>query len=108
MGQLNDFDLLKNKNFSLLTFVLIGAFSSLQFGSNSSNARVSKTFPLNIWAPISDAFSNKQMFKLESSCFNFIAVVNPEGPPPTITTSYSIDSLVIWHFYLSGLFLYSI
>ena len=108
MGQLNDFDLLKNKNFSLLTFVLIGAFSSLQFGSNSSNARVSKTFPLNIWAPISYAFSNKEIFKLESSCFYFIAVLSPEGPPPTITTSYSFDSLIIWHVYLSGLFLFSL
>ena len=108
MGQLNDFVLPKNKNFSLLTFVLIGAFKSFQFGNNSSNARVSKTLPLIMCAPISDAFSNKQIFKLESNCFNFIAVAKPEGPPPTITTSYSIDSLVIWCFYLSVLFLYSV
>ena len=42
----------KNKNFSLVTFVLIGEFNSLQFGNNSSSARVSNTFPLKIWAPI--------------------------------------------------------
>ena len=38
----------KNKNFSLVTFVFIGEFSSFQLGNNSSKARVSKTFPLKI------------------------------------------------------------
>ena len=31
----------------------------------------------------------------ELSCFNLIAVVKPEGPAPTITTSYSITSLAM-------------
>ena len=39
--------------------------------------------------------SFKQTFKFESNCFNLIAVANPDGPPPIITTSYSIDSLDI-------------
>ena len=82
-----------------MTFVFIGGFKSFQFGINSSSALVSKTFPLNIWAPISDAFSKTQIFKFEFNCFSLIAVVNPDGPPPTITTSYSIDSLDIIIFY---------
>ena len=52
----------------------MGAFNSFQLGINSSKALVSKTFPLKICAPISAPFSNKQTFKLESSCFSFIAV----------------------------------
>ena len=38
----------KNKNFSLLTLVLIGELRSFQFGINSSKALVSNTFPLKI------------------------------------------------------------
>ena len=30
------------------------------------------------------------------NCFNFIAVDSPAGPAPTITTSYSIDSLSVF------------
>ena len=40
--------ILKNKNFSLETFVLIGAPCSFHFGRSSSSAFVSKTFPLKI------------------------------------------------------------
>ena len=73
----------------------MGAPSSLQLGNNSSRALVSKTFPLKIWAPTSAPFSKTQTFKLELSCFNLIAVVKPEGPAPTITTSYYIASLAM-------------
>ena len=48
-----------------------------------------------IGAPISEAFSSKQTFRFGSNCFSFIAVDKPDGPPPMITTSYSIDSLDI-------------
>ena len=34
----------------------------------------------------------------EFSCFNLIAVASPDGPPPTITTSYFIVSLDIFNF----------
>ena len=70
MGQLNELLLLKNKNFSFETFVLIGELSSFQFGNNSSNALVSNTFPDSMCAPISDAFSNKQTFISGFICFN--------------------------------------
>ena len=70
----------------------MGEFNSLQFGNNSSRARVSNTFPLKIWAPISDAFSNKQTFKFASSCFNFIAVDNPDGPPPVSYTHLTLPT----------------
>ena len=61
-GQLKDFVLLRNKNFSLETLVLIGELSSFQLGNNSSKALVSKTLPLRICAPISEAFSSKHTF----------------------------------------------
>ena len=48
VGQLNDLFLLKNKNFSFKTFVLIGEFNSFQFGISSSRAFVSNTLPLKI------------------------------------------------------------
>ena len=68
------------------------------------------TYPLTLpmCAPISDAFSNKQIFNSELSCFNLIAVASPDGPPPTITTSYSIVSLDILNFLQIILFLYSV
>ena len=53
VGQLNDLFFPKNKNFSLETFVFIGAPSSFHLGSSSSSAFVSKTFPLNICEPTS-------------------------------------------------------
>ena len=52
VGQLNEFFLPKNKNFSFETFVLIGEFNSFQFEISSSKALVSNTLPLKIWAPI--------------------------------------------------------
>ena len=95
MGQLNDLVLPKNKNFSFVTLVLTGVFNSFQFGNNSSNAFVSNTFPDKICAPISDAFSKTHTLVSGLSCFNLIAAERPDGPPPTITTSYSITSLDI-------------
>ena len=93
VGQLNDFVFPKNKNFSLDTLVLIGELSSLQLGKSSSNARVSKTLPLKIWAPISDAFSNKQTFKFGSSCLSLIAVDNPEGEAPIFSVAdYGLEA----------------
>ena len=64
----------RNKNFSLVTFVLIGLLRSFQFGKSSSSALVSKTFPESICAPISEAFSKIQIFKSDFNCLSFIAV----------------------------------
>ena len=95
VGQLIEFCFPKNKNFSFLTLVLIGALFSFQSGISSSKALVSKTFPLKIWAPTSDPFSNIHTFKSGLICYNFIDVAKPAGPAPTMTTSYSIESLWI-------------
>lgn len=70
----------------------------LQSGKSSSKALLSKQLPLKIWAPISDPFSNKHtlislVYFYYSNYFNLIAVANPAGPPPTMTTSYSITSI---------------
>ena len=81
VGQLNDLVLLKNKNFSFETFVLTGAFNSFQLGSSSSKALVSKTFPLKICAPISEAFSSKHTFNSGSNCLSLIAVDSPKDHP---------------------------
>src|SRR5690606_6065092 len=45
--------------------------------------------------PISEPFSSTTTLRSGSSCFRRIAADRPEGPAPTITTSYSIDSRVI-------------
>ena len=58
---------------------MIGVFNSFHLGNNSSKALVSKTLPLKICAPISDAFSSKQTFKFASSCLSLIAVDKPDG-----------------------------
>ena len=48
VDQLKDLFFPKNKNFSLETFVFIGASSSFHLGMSSSSALVSKTLPLKI------------------------------------------------------------
>ena len=98
------------KKLSLVTAVLSGAPRSFQSGKSSSKALGSKTAPDKIWAPTSDPFSTTQTVISEFNCLSLIAAESPEGPAPTITTSYSIDSLSIgvlhnfifmvitWHF----------
>ena len=50
-------------------------------------------------APTSDPFSitqtDRSLLASLVSCFNLIAALNPEGPAPTTTTSYSIISLFV-------------
>src|SRR5262245_41771063 len=57
------------------------------------------TAPERIWAPISEPFSIRQTdtswLRSAASCLRRIAAASPAGPPPTITTSYSIDSRAI-------------
>ena len=82
---------------SASTFVCKGASaSSLQSGNSSSNARGSNTLPETTWAPTSLAFSSKQteisLPVVSSNCLRRIAAASPAGPPPTMTTSYSMLS----------------
>jgi electron-transferring-flavoprotein dehydrogenase len=59
-------------------------------------ARGSITAPERMCAPISDAFSMTHtpisLPRSAASCFRRIAADRPAGPPPTTTTSYSIES----------------
>ena len=84
---------------SFFTGTFNGAPRSFQLGINSSSALGWKTLPERIWAPISEPFSSKHIEKFVLfflfSWANCIAVARPDGPPPTITTSYSISSLCI-------------
>ena len=78
---------------SLVTAVVRGAPRSFQSGNSSSSALGSKTAPDKIWAPTSEPFSTTQTVISEFNCLSLIAAESPEGPAPTMTTSYSIDSL---------------
>ena len=73
--------------------------NSFQFGNSSFNALGSNTFPLKICAPICDPFSIRQTSILvlfyKHNYLSLIAALRPAGPPPTINTSYSNDSLLI-------------
>src|SRR3954471_6216873 len=54
------------------------------------------TAPDRIWAPISDPFSSTQTLtsrpSAAASCLSWMAADRPAGPPPTMTTSYSMLS----------------
>src|SRR5882672_9778709 len=82
--------------------VLSGAPRVFQSGISSSRARGSNTAPDRIWAPTSEPFSMTQTASSRAaaaaSCFSRIAAASPDGPAPTITTSYSIVSRCILPF----------
>src|SRR5438552_12164288 len=81
---------------SSVTGVFSGAFLACQSGINSLSARGSITAPERICAPTSEPFSSTQTLTSRpasaASCFKRIAADRPEGPPPTMTTSYSMTS----------------
>ena len=87
-------------NLSSVTYVSKGAPIFFQSGNSSFSALGSKMFPLSVWAPIWDPFSitqtsnSSKLFCLHNYLI-LIAADNPEGPPPTISTSYSSLSLSI-------------
>jgi hypothetical protein len=91
--------LLKNRNWSSLTCVSSGAPFSFQSGMSSFSPIGSITAPDRMWAPISEPFSIRQTdtswLRSAASCLSRIAADSPAGPPPTINTSYSIDSRAI-------------
>src|SRR5690606_17429020 len=78
------------------TAVVTGAPRSFQSGNSSSSARGSNTLPDRMWAPISEPFSTTTTLSSRplsrASCPRRHAAARPLGPPPTITTSNSIDS----------------
>ena len=89
----------KNRNWSSLTWVSTGAPFSFQSGMSSFRPIGSITAPDRMWAPISEPFSIRQTdtswLRSAASCLSRIAADSPAGPPPTINTSYSIDSRAI-------------
>src|SRR6201996_5014009 len=86
----------RNRKRSSVTSTVSGAPFSFQSGISSVIARGSITAPDRICAPISEPFSSTQTPSSTpfsaARCFRRIAADRPAGPPPTITTSYSIDS----------------
>ena len=86
----------RNRKWSSFAGVLSGAPLSFQSGMSSLSVRGSSTAPDRMWAPISAPFSITQTEtswpSSAASCFRRIAALRPDGPPPTITTSYSMTS----------------
>src|SRR6185312_6268866 len=99
LGKRNEPVLVSHRNWSSVTVVSIGAPFSFQSGMSSLMATGSITAPDRMWAPTSEPFSSTQTdtswLRSAASCFSRIAAERPAGPPPTITTSYSIDSRAI-------------
>src|SRR6185295_219803 len=91
-GVLKDDSLERKRKRSPLTVVLSGAPFSFQPGISSEIARGSITAPDRMCAPISEPFSSTHTERSAESCFRRIAAASPAGPPPTMTTSYCIDS----------------
>src|SRR3974390_2827854 len=63
-----------------------------QSGSSASSGPGSRTQPDNECAPTAAPFSSTQTLRSDLSCLSLIAQARPAGPPPTISTSYSIWS----------------
>src|SRR5687768_14760190 len=82
----------RSRNRSSVTAVSSGAPSSFQLGKSSFIAFGSITAPERMWAPTSAPFSMTATVMSGLICFSRIAAARPEGPAPTTTTSYSIDS----------------
>jgi len=89
------FSPVSQKRSSFATGVLSEGQSLASSGKRSKSVLGSKTAPERICEPISDPFSRRQTERLGFNCLSLQAEASQEGPPPTITTSYSIDSLSI-------------
>ena len=86
--------LVKKQKRSSVTRVSTGAPLSFQSWISSVSALGSITAPDRICAPISEPFSSTQTLMSADNCFSRIAAASPAGPPPTMTTSYSMLSRV--------------
>ncbi|POO03613.1 hypothetical protein TorRG33x02_008180 [Trema orientale] len=58
---------------------------------SQKSSKYYRTIPTS--APFSTTQTDKSTSFSRHSCFNRMAADKPAGPAPTITTSYSIDSL---------------
>ena len=80
----------------MVTGVSRGAPCAFQSGYSSERPPGSITAPDRMWAPISDPFSSTATLTSAPAaaafCFRRMAADRPAGPPPTITTSYSMAS----------------
>ena len=65
-----------------------------QLGNSVSSGPGSRIAPEIEWAPTLAPFSRTQIVFSDASCFRRIAADRPAGPAPTITTSYSMMSLM--------------
>ena len=92
----NEESLPRNTTASSVTGWFRGAPRSFQSGNNSVSARGSMMAPDRMCAPGSEPFSSTTTETsrplLAANCLSRIAVDSPPGPPPTITTSYSMAS----------------
>src|ERR1700761_2622262 len=77
---------------------------AFQSGNSSASPLGSITAPDRICAPTSEPFSTSATVRSAESCFSRIAAASPAGPPPTMTTSYSMLSRVTGS--LMGFFLH--
>src|SRR5437016_5892519 len=91
---------------SSVTGVFSGALLACQSGINSLSARGSITAPERMCAPTSEPFSSTQTLTSRpasaASRFKRIAADRPEGPPPMMTTSYSMTSRGTAHSFSLG------
>jgi hypothetical protein len=86
-----DFSERKRKR-SFVTGVFSGAPFSFQSGISSEIARGSITAPDRMCAPISEPFSSTHTERSAGELLQADRGGESRGPPPTMTTSYCIDS----------------
>src|SRR5688572_20667712 len=91
-GSLYDFVFVRYRNSSSPAGMHTGGGLLRHSGSSASSGPGSITAPERMCAPIADAFSITQTRRSGFSCFSRIANASPEGPAPTVTTSYSMNS----------------
>src|ERR1700722_14182288 len=82
------------KNSSRTAGTFMPAYSRRQCGSSVSRGPGSRTAPEFECAPTLAPFSRTHTFLSGASCFKRMAAARPAGPAPTITTSYSITSVM--------------
>ena len=90
VGSLNEPFSVSSRNSSCLAGTQIAGGVARQSGSSASSGPGSSTQPENEWAPTAEPFSSTQTLRSGLSCFRRMAQDRPAGPPPTMTTSYSL------------------
>ena len=99
IGKRNEPVLVRNRNRSSVTWVSSGAPFSFQSGISSFEpVRIDHRAREDVGADLRALLEQADrdfVLRSAASCFSRIAAASPAGPPPTITTSYSIDSRAI-------------